>query len=91
MVGALVDTLADRDRLELIEFSSAPRRWKPAAVAATDDARRDAHAWLRALRASGRPLPHVEVDLSQWSSLISKPEDCDRVIAEVNRVLDRES
>jgi len=53
VTSALVDTLRAGDRLEMIEFSSAPRRWKSGAVAATDPARREAVAWLRALRASG--------------------------------------
>jgi Ca-activated chloride channel family protein len=50
---ALVETLRDQDRLELIEFSSAPRRWKPSPVSATASARREAIAWLRSLSASG--------------------------------------
>ncbi len=51
--GAIVDTLGDGDRLEMIEFGNAPRRWKAEAVAATEKARREAHKWLAALRASG--------------------------------------
>ncbi|MFO0597212.1 MAG: VIT domain-containing protein [Myxococcaceae bacterium] len=50
---ALVDSLTDRDQLELIEFSNSPRRWKRGAVAATEANRRDAAAWLSRLRASG--------------------------------------
>ncbi|MFZ5442836.1 MAG: VIT domain-containing protein [Myxococcota bacterium] len=50
---ALVDSLTDRDQLELIEFSSSPRRWKRGAVPATEANRRDAQAWLSRLRASG--------------------------------------
>jgi Ca-activated chloride channel family protein len=50
---ALIETLRDRDRLELIEFSSAPRRWKPSPVAATASTRREAIAWLRSFSASG--------------------------------------
>ncbi|MDC3983140.1 VIT domain-containing protein [Polyangium jinanense] len=53
VVAALIDTLHDDDQLELIEFSSAPRRWNDAPVRATDLAKREALAWLRALRASG--------------------------------------
>jgi Ca-activated chloride channel family protein len=53
VVSALVDTLGDADRLELIEFSSAPRRWKAEPVAATAAMRREALAWLGKLRASG--------------------------------------
>jgi Ca-activated chloride channel family protein len=53
VVGALVQTLTDEDRLEMIEFSNAPRRWKGKAVAATENARRDALQWLARLQASG--------------------------------------
>jgi Ca-activated chloride channel family protein len=51
--SALVDSLTERDTLELIEFSSSPRRWKREAVAATPANRKDAQAWLSKLRASG--------------------------------------
>ncbi|MDX2014834.1 MAG: VIT domain-containing protein [Myxococcaceae bacterium] len=51
--SALVDSLTERDTLELIEFSSSPRRWKREAVAATAANRKDAQAWLAKLRASG--------------------------------------
>lgn len=51
--AALIDSLDDRDTLELIEFSSSPRRWKKEAVKATSGNRRDAQAWLSKLRASG--------------------------------------
>src|SRR5262249_42714062 len=50
---ALVDSLDERDRLELIQFSSEPRRWRRHAEPATDKGRRDALAWLDALVAAG--------------------------------------
>lgn len=53
VTAALVDSLTDRDQLELIEFSTSARRWKRGAVAATAPNRRDAQAWLSRLRASG--------------------------------------
>ena len=53
VVSAIVETLRDRDRIELIEFGSSPRRWKAHAVHATEGERRDAIAWLKKLRASG--------------------------------------
>ncbi len=53
VVGALVDSLGDQDRLELIEFSSAPRRWNRKPVAATAANRAKARAWLAALEAGG--------------------------------------
>lgn len=53
VVSAMVDTLSDDDRIELIEFSSSPRRWRASPVAATEDHRREAIAWVRALQAGG--------------------------------------
>lgn len=53
VTSALVDSLTERDQLELIEFSNSPRRWKRGAVQATEANRRDAQAWLSRLRASG--------------------------------------
>jgi Ca-activated chloride channel family protein len=58
VVAVLIDTLGDRDRLELIEFSSAPRRWKAEPVAATAAARKEAQRWLARLRASGGTEMH---------------------------------
>lgn len=51
--AALIDTLDDRDSLELIEFSSSPRRWKREPVSATPSNRKEAQRWLSGLRASG--------------------------------------
>jgi len=53
VVAALVDTLLDSDRLEMISFSNEPRRWRPEPLPATGDTLRDAHRWLGALRAGG--------------------------------------
>jgi Ca-activated chloride channel homolog len=53
VVRALIERLNDADRLELIEFSTAPRRWNPAAVPATAQARATAIAWLDRLEAGG--------------------------------------
>ncbi|MFT3775331.1 MAG: VIT domain-containing protein [Minicystis sp.] len=53
VVSAIVETMRDQDQIELIEFGSAPRRWKAHPVSATASARREAIAWLHALRASG--------------------------------------
>lgn len=51
--AALIDTLQDQDTLELIEFSSSPRRWQRQPVAATASNRKDAQRWLSKLQASG--------------------------------------
>jgi Ca-activated chloride channel family protein len=53
IVSALVGSLRHADRLEMIEFSSAARRWRRGPVHATSDARRSAIDWLRRLQASG--------------------------------------
>jgi len=53
VVSALVESLRDEDRLELIEFGSSARRWRESAVAATAQHKRDATAWLAKLRAGG--------------------------------------
>ena len=53
VVGALLDTLDEGDRIEMIEFSSRPRRWKRRPVQATEDHRRAARQWVAGLRAGG--------------------------------------
>ena len=53
VVAALVETLADFDQLEMIEFSSQPRRWKRQPQLATAHVRQEALRWLAALRAGG--------------------------------------
>lgn len=50
---ALVQGLAETDRLEMIAFASAPRRWRRGAEPATAAARADALAWLDGLVAEG--------------------------------------
>jgi Ca-activated chloride channel family protein len=53
VVAALIETLGERDQLEMIEFSTAPRRWRRAAVAASATHKREALDWLHRLRAGG--------------------------------------
>lgn len=53
IISSLVQSLGDRDRLELIEFGSSARRWKRDAVGASSAHKAEALAWLRGLRASG--------------------------------------
>jgi Ca-activated chloride channel family protein len=50
---ALIDTLAETDQLEMIEFGSRAVRWKRSAVAATEANKAAARTWLASLRASG--------------------------------------
>lgn len=53
VVAAMIDSLEEDDRLELIEFSSHPRRWKGEAVVATRDGKAEALRWVQRLSASG--------------------------------------
>jgi Ca-activated chloride channel family protein len=53
VVSALIDTLNDRDQLELIEFSTRPRRWKSKPVMANATQRHEALAWVASLSAAG--------------------------------------
>lgn len=53
VASALVASLGDRDTLELVEFSTAARRFRAAPAAATSELRRDALAWIASLRAGG--------------------------------------
>ncbi|MCA9707691.1 MAG: VWA domain-containing protein [Myxococcales bacterium] len=50
---ALIDGLGERDRLELIEFSTAPRRFARKPLPATLRTRAKARRWVQQLRASG--------------------------------------
>jgi Ca-activated chloride channel family protein len=50
---ALVDGLHEQDRIELIEFSTAPRRFHRKPLPATAKHREQAIAWIRKLSASG--------------------------------------
>ena len=50
---ALIDSLDERDQLELVAFANEPRRWKARAVAGTEAHRADARRWIQGLRASG--------------------------------------
>jgi Ca-activated chloride channel family protein len=53
IVSALVASLTDQDRLELIEFSTRPSRFRPGPERATAPLKRDALAWLAQLQAGG--------------------------------------
>jgi Ca-activated chloride channel family protein len=53
VVAALVDSLTDVDRLEMISFSDSPRRWRSQPLPAGAETRREAHRWLAALTAGG--------------------------------------
>ena len=53
VVSALIRTLRPADRLELIEFSTRPSRWRRGPEHATAGNKRDALKWVAGLRASG--------------------------------------
>lgn len=50
---ALIETLGPQDQLQMIEFSTAPRAWRTAAVSVEARHRQDALRWLDGLRAAG--------------------------------------
>jgi len=53
VVSLLVDSLGERDRLEMIEFSSTARAWQNEPAAVTADTKKSAAAWLKKLEAGG--------------------------------------
>ncbi len=53
VVSLVVDSLQEQDRIELVEFSSAPRAWKKQPQAATPATKREARAWIDRLEAGG--------------------------------------
>lgn len=53
IASAMIDTLGDEDRVELIAFGNEPVRFSKEPLAATRDGKRAALQWLRSLRASG--------------------------------------
>ena len=53
VVGLLIDSLDEDDRLELIEFSDSPRRYQGEPVRATATAKQAAIGWVRSRVASG--------------------------------------
>jgi len=53
VVAMLIDSLTERDRLELIEFSSAPQHYQAEAEHATPQAKAAAIRWVRSRQASG--------------------------------------
>lgn len=53
VVAMLIDSLGDTDRLELIEFSNEPRRYRAEPVQATAKEKAAAIAWVRSRQADG--------------------------------------
>lgn len=53
VISDLVDSLGERDQLEIIEFSQKARRWNRRPVKATASNRKKAKDWLGSLQASG--------------------------------------
>ena len=53
VVTALIDSLNDEDRLEMVAFSSYQVRYREESVRATEEERRRARTWIEGLRANG--------------------------------------
>lgn len=53
VLSAMVETLAPHDRLEMIEFSNRPNRWKKEPIVASREGKRAALKWLKKLSAGG--------------------------------------
>ena len=53
VVALVIDSLGDRDRLELIEFSNEPRRWREEPSEATAKVKQEAIKWVRSRQADG--------------------------------------
>jgi Ca-activated chloride channel homolog len=53
VVAMLVESLGDRDRIELIEFSSSPRAWQREPLPATALNKKSAASWVKGLSAGG--------------------------------------
>lgn len=76
VVSALIATLGDEDRLELIEFSNDARRWKSKPVHATEPHKKDALKWLGKLRASGG----TEMRTGIYEALTSLDDEAQRQV-----------
>lgn len=53
VVAALIDSLSEQDRFEVVEFSMRPNRYTPSPVAGTQREKEKAIHWVMARRASG--------------------------------------
>jgi Ca-activated chloride channel family protein len=53
VLSAVVESLEERDALEMIQFSTAPRRWRREPAAVTQAVKREALEWLASRSASG--------------------------------------
>jgi Ca-activated chloride channel family protein len=53
VTSLMIESLGERDRLELIEFGSSPRRWRPEPVVMTRDGKKEALKWVRDLSVAG--------------------------------------
>ncbi|MBN2496807.1 MAG: VWA domain-containing protein [Deltaproteobacteria bacterium] len=60
-VGSLVESLDERDSLELLEFSTSARRFRRKPAPATPELRAEALAWLGKLRAGGATEMHSAI------------------------------
>lgn len=61
LLAAMIDSLGDGDRLEMIEFGDSPRRFSAEPIATTREGKQAARRWLAALEASGGTEMHRAV------------------------------
>ena len=61
VIASVVDSLEERDRLELIEFSSRPHRYAAEPVSATPSEKKKAITWARTRTAGGGTEMHTAV------------------------------
>ena len=50
---ALIESLGEGDQLQIVEFSTQPRAWRPSPVHMSQSSRQEAIRWVRSLRAGG--------------------------------------
>lgn len=53
VLGLVLQSLGEGDRIELIEFSNSARRWQKEPLAATESTKRDAIKWVKSRKADG--------------------------------------
>jgi Ca-activated chloride channel family protein len=61
VTSSLIDGLRPQDRLELVEFSSFPRRWRSEPIVASREGKQSALAWVRGLQAGGSTEMHAAI------------------------------
>lgn len=76
VAGAMIDTLGEEDRIELIEFGSQVNRFRREPLVATRDGKQAAKQWLDSLRASGGTEMHEAI----LEAIRPLREECERQV-----------